>query len=481
MSSEKINLKLNILPNALVCTTKCEYKHDDGTLEVLGSNSCVVCVGCGKKCHMQCQKIPQNLVDAVNNVPVNNRHFAYFGQMSYMRIVCDNCANLLNNNVEKDKPACFQSLFEKIASKVFAKKIYEMEEALKMNATNDNVQINTSQSNNSKRKKSEVDDGNDFADLHNSMKNSFKVLLERVEKLDESMKSQNTMYEGKCNDINESIKHVGIVLGSNINAMNEGLGSKIDTAVENINACAAKLEKNENSIENGLQKGFNNLMESAQKWMSPIVTPIRNNNAQNSMRRNVLESNMRLQYDTPKSRRSIDRGGPKIPTENGINENADAFGRAVNRHINFGSVNNEDGNGLRSKTQFRHTNALYIRYVDPSITSDKMVNVIKMNQVLNEAIEKDPLVIEVNRLVKRSLTEEQIAGFKNGVSFRIGCADAIFESLKLKSNWATHWEIRMWDPNFKSTERVRDKNTVDEMVVDENDLNSKPPIPQQKT
>lgn len=142
-----------------------------------------------------------------------------------------------------------------------------------------------------------------------------------------------------------------------------------------------------------------------------------------------------------------------MPAEDGSNENNEIFGSIVNRRIDVGSDNNDNGTSRKqSESQFQHETAIFVRYVDPSITTERMLDIVKMNPSLNEALEKDPSSIEITRLVKKTLTEDQIALFKNGVSFRIGCTNLLFETLKTKSNWATHWQIRPWDSDYRSTE-----------------------------
>lgn len=479
MSTDKINLEIPILKDAKICSRACEYKHDDGQLEILGNNSLVTCVGCGKKCHMQCQKIPNNLVESVNSVPQNNRIFAYFGQMSYMRVVCDNCANLLNSNVDKGKQPTFQSLFEKIATEVFEKKLKERENEMKMNMNVEPIQSTSFQINSLKRKKSNMD-GDTEEDSHDPTNNILISLLAKIEEMNGFMKLQQDQSKIQYNDVTKLISDVGESVNLNIDAKNEILNTKIDSVKQIIGECALKLERNESSIDDGLQKGFNNLFENVQKCITPLLTPVRVN-PRSSLRRAAFTNNTTENHsDTPRSRWSQNNVGPNLPTESGRNENVEIFGPAISRRINFGKESQENAKAVRP--QFRHNNAIYVRYVDSSITADKMLNIVKINQVLNEAIQHDPGVIEINRLVKKSLTEEEIARFKNGVSFRIGCADFLFEALQSKENWANHWEIRLWDPNFKTNE----KRNSDEMETESstsahlNDLQRSPQQVQRK-
>lgn len=115
--SDQIKLNMSVIPEAKICSNEC-HKHDDGNLEQLGTESLVFCVGCGRKCHLECHKVPISLVNSVKSVPNNNRGFAYFGDMSYLRIVCDNCANMLMANVPGNTRPSFQVLFENLANKI---------------------------------------------------------------------------------------------------------------------------------------------------------------------------------------------------------------------------------------------------------------------------------------------------------------------------------------------------------------------------
>lgn len=166
---------------------------------------------------------------------------------------------------------------------------------------------------------------------------------------------------------------------------------------------------------------------------------------------------------TPRSYRANTIRGPRLPTEGGISEDAGIFGPVVKRRIDFAS-NNQRNVPKVAKPHFQHTNAIYLRYVNSEITAEKMMGIIKRNPILKEAVENDPNAIEINRLVKNSLTEEQIANFKSGVSYRIGCTDQLMGALMDRSNWATHWELRQWDPIFK--EQIRNKNSNVSPVID---------------
>lgn len=462
--AEKIKLNLDILENAKICNEHCEHKHDDGTLEVLGKSSIIACVGCGRKCHMQCAKVPKNMIDSVNKVPRANRHFAYYGQMSYTRIVCDTCANLLNENVSKDSPPTFQALFERIATKVFDDKISAMLES--MEKGDSNVGVTKAKRNSSKRSKPDHA-GDD--DMHEPMKSMLQLLINKVTELSCNVDRHNVVSNGQINDLKKSMENIDISLNTQLTSMETNLTEKIEDATDHVKACSLKLEKNGSCIESGMQMGFNNLMQNAQKWMTPVNSPARQNSQRISLRRGVLENNAFLNNnETPKAVRSAHRSVPQLPTDSGSNENNDIFGRIVNRRIDFNAVNRDgETDRKQGQSQFMHDTALYVRFVDPSVTTAKMMDIVKMNATLNDALINDPTAIEVTRLVKKNITEDQIAGFKYGISFRIGCVASLYETLQAKSNWATHWQIRPWDRDFKTT-KTRD---TEERDTECNDLN----------
>lgn len=205
-------------------------------------------------------------------------------------------------------------------------------------------------------------------------------------------------------------------------------------------------------------------MQSAQKWLSPYTTPVRNRDNQNTLRKNLLQSRMRNHQanETPKMQATGNLRGPIIPTQGGNNGTTDVFGPAIKRRINF--MAQPDEMPKRIESRFLHEDAIYIRYVNPQITSDKMFDIIKLNTTLKEAIENDGQAIEVTRLVKGALTEEQISGLKYGVSYRIGCKKELMDALTSQSNWATHWETRLWDPNFKRSAGTMMKNHSIKMI-----------------
>lgn len=67
------NLDLKIFEHANLCGDDCFEKRNDGTREKLEECSIVYCVGCGRKCHMECHRVPKSVSEGVKMVPKNNR------------------------------------------------------------------------------------------------------------------------------------------------------------------------------------------------------------------------------------------------------------------------------------------------------------------------------------------------------------------------------------------------------------------------
>lgn len=93
---------LENLAGAKLCSKECKVDVDCASF----------CVGCGRSCHLECHKVPDQMVAAVNAIPKNNRTHGYFGDLSYVKLVCDNCANLLNSASRPN----FLSLFNDLAN-----------------------------------------------------------------------------------------------------------------------------------------------------------------------------------------------------------------------------------------------------------------------------------------------------------------------------------------------------------------------------
>lgn len=451
---DKISLNMKLIPEAKICNSDCDFKNDDGTLEVLGEISLVYCIGCGRKCHMECHKVPTLLINSVKMVPPKSRNCAYMGDLSYLKIVCDNCANLLMANVPMNTRPCFQVLFEQMANKVLLKKIKELEEELTKKEAAPLPQT-SSQVQAGKRKK--ADNDNDDNATNDDLKSFITDVMKKLNDMEHKASTRSTLIESHLNDIKGNFVKANSGIESSIKNIHNSLGAQLNAVDTMVNNCSMKLdrnlmkiEKNDVDIDNGLQKGFNNLMETAPQWLSPCLTPIRCNENRSSLRKSVLQKSVNIRLgtlnETPKSNRFNAQRGPKLPTEVGSNEDNDIFGPKVRRRVDFNDM--KASNDKPKQKMFKHDAAIYLRYVNAQITAEKMLDIVKKNPILKEAIDNDPDSVEINRLVKSSLTEDQIANFKNGISYRIGCVNSLLNDLMNKANWATHWEMRQWDPNF---------------------------------
>lgn len=196
---------------------------------------------------------------------------------------------------------------------------------------------------------------------------------------------------------------------------------------------------------------------------SPFNTPSRGNHQfgssrASSMRRNAMNNHARNNHQngTPTSK---PLSGPSLPTESGAATGDESlFGPAVPRKLTFNSVEGQQSQ-RGPRNEFRHENAIYIRYIDPSITTEKMMAILNKNATIEETIKTNPDVIEVTRLVKKRATEDEIAKRRNGVSYRIGCSPELLPLINDKSIWASHWEIRLWDKDFGENEHGHKLNS----------------------
>lgn len=205
-----------------------------------------------------------------------------------------------------------------------------------------------------------------------------------------------------------------------------------------------------------------------EKFYSSLITPRREQNRFGSgkalsMRAYAMNNRARNNYtnDTPTSKSF---GGPPIPTESGsATDDGSLFGPAVPRKLNFNPGEIQRSGGPRKV--FRHDDAIYIRYVDPSVTPTKMAAILNKNDKIKEAIVINPEVIEITRLVKKRCTEAEISQRRFGVSYRIGCAPELLalvnDLVNDKSIWANHWEIRSWDTNYGNNERHKQRDQRD--------------------
>lgn len=433
--SENNIFTLEVMKQAKICSENCKHVYENGDWEKMGKEYIVYCIGCGRGCHMPCHKIPDAIVNAVKAVPFNNRIDAYFGECSYMRIVCDNCANLLNCNVPPNGKPCFLTLFNNL---------YKNKSVID-GKTNEYTAQAATQPN----KKRKGDDLFEDTSLLDEMKDMMEKCLTKMASV-ESIASSNEvkitkLLKNECEATKAMTKKVGDIFN--------GLKSTINTVQSNnvtLEAINTKLDRNVSSIDDGLQKGFNKLADLTEKLYSPVVSP-RNNyfmhsGRGSSLRRTVLNNN-RARNNSNGTPISRPFGGPSIPTESGAATDEGLFGPAVPRKLNFDSGVNQRMNKPPS-TAFRHDDAIYIRYVDHSITSDKMIALLSRNETIKNAIDQDQNVVEIKRLVKNNCTEEEIAKRRFGISYRIGCTKELLPLVSEKSLWANHWEIRPWDKEY---------------------------------
>lgn len=412
----------------------------------------VYCVGCGKECHMPCHNVPETMISAVKAVPKNNRAKAYFGEMSYIRIVCDNCANLLISNVPKNTRPSFLALFNGIANECAELNTNNME-------TDESSEKDNKQSQSVPRKKRKADDSVDNDSTIMDVKRLLEKCFVKINNVENKSNEVHSIVSGNKEKLATLVKSES-ELKTSISkkfTSTEKIMKSLETSVES-NGCkldtiSAKLDTNKVNIDDGMQKGFNKLFDMTEKMFSPATPKSINRGGMYgrgaSIRRTAMGNSARnFDHDTP----TTSKQGPNIPTESGSATDDNLFGPAVPRKIDFNSGDNQNGNN-GPRQEFRHEDAVYIRYVDPSITPDKMLNIMMRNETIKANINEKPEMVEVTRLVKKRWTEDEIAKRRYGISYRIGGAPEIFELLKEKTLWANHWEIRLWDKDFNKTEQ----------------------------
>lgn len=458
---KKVALELIRIPEAHLCTSNCANTNRKGETEPLYSKAYANCVGCGVPCHLSCHGIPRELIDAFDKIPKADKQNAFFGEKSYMRIVCQNCSNwLLADAPESGKPS-FAHLFTRVANKA-------LKDEAESVAQNDDEKINGS-----KRKKPEEDDNK--VDMYEVMMTcvrkineiqtiSAKTSVEINNKLDQLNAGQNGIKK-ELENINQTVKYDDNNVKSGISDLKDVIQKSLTSIENKLDSCSSDVKSNEKTFDDVIQKGFNNLKVTASDWLSPLVTPKRNDRNRDSVRRMAFSNTNKYRQmnndETPKSRFTQFSRGPKIPTENGESAVEDIFGPSVKRP-NFNErvqgdrdkMNRERVN-QKSRSTFKHAKAVYIRFVDPSISTSKMLEIVTRDTQVKEAYSNDPSAIEITRLVKKSLSEDDILKLKNGISFRVGCVDTLYSSINDKKMWASHWQVREWDSNFKSDYRPK--------------------------
>lgn len=440
-----LNLSLKILQDVKICGSECKEKLDNGEYVDLGSDSIVVCVGCGKKCHMECHKIPKSLVEAVKKVPKNNRVQAFFGDFSYLRVVCDNCANWLMAGLKKDEKPSFLTLFTKIAERIIKEKYILKSELVDESAPNAGSGLNAR-----KRKKTSEDD-TEGTDMMSEMMTMMRNCVDKLGKIDEKCDLNAKGNETGFSALNEAI----VETQRSVNKGMIGICDKMIGMTEKMGEIGEKLESKSDVIENGIQSGFNNLFEKTEKLFSPF-TPMIQSRMKNNLRKQATINAAANQFNTPRTHRF----SSVVKLNNGTAADNVIFGAIVPRKL-FAS--RAEPGGMNTQNSFQHDKAVYLRYVDPVITPRKMMLILRKNGAINTAISANENSVEITRLTKKALSEEDIRSYKFGVSYRIGATDELLDILTGGSVFATHWEIRPW----VNKDRRRFNSTTNE----ENGLN----------
>lgn len=217
---------LELFDDAKLCSTNCKCDDGDGNSVQMTKEYSVYCVGCGRECHMPCHKVSHSITAAVKRVPINNRMNAYFGECSYMRIVCDNCANLLITNVPSGEKSCFLTLFNRLAK--------TNNEAKDSNVADTNDSGAPLPHRNKKRK------ADDTIDEHNEAISDIKRLLEKC-----FVKLSNV--ENVSSQVQSTVVRNGEQLDkldkSNIDS-SKNLTKKLDDIVGEINITGTKCDSN---------------------------------------------------------------------------------------------------------------------------------------------------------------------------------------------------------------------------------------------
>lgn len=454
-----INLRFNVFKEAKLCSSECVEVLDDGTRSKLNAASVVSCVGCGKKCHLECHKVPNQLINAVKSVPMNNRVHAYFGEQSYMRLVCDNCANWLNCDVPKDSSPTFLTLFTKLAERLIKEKYVLKEKDIT------DQESTAASSSGRKRKKLSMDD----SDETNLLGDLMKIMQSCVGKLDR--------IEQKCDVGSSNVESGFSAMKEAMKASNNDIGKSVQNICDtllNVNDKLTnvdlKIDSKHDVIESGIQSGFNDLLNKTEKLLSPL-TP-RGKVRRNDLRTRALV-NSAIMATTPRAKPNY-TSYADILKKPGTSSDDVIFGAVVPRRLFDGQQGNRPAIG----PNFRHKDAVHLRYVDPMVTPKKMICILRKNSRLNEELDIDINSVEITRLTKRTMTEEDIRSYKFGVSYRIGVKSDLYDILNDGSVFAPHWEMRRWidkgrnRPNdVPANTMAHDRtNSVDFLVDDTNQM-----------
>lgn len=422
-------LDLKTEEEAFLCDNECKEKLDDGSMLNLTPESAVMCVGCGRKCHMECHKVPKTFVNAVKSVPMKNRVKAYFGECSYVRLVCDSCANLLNRNVHWQCKPTFLTLFSKIAEDMIREKyVLKNKESVI-----EDTPINSSNVVNGGKRRRVSENGMEGGEILNEMRKVMDICVKKLDILEKKCDSNAKGNENGFNSLSDAIHGANIFVSDGL----KGIGEKIVGIDDKMKEFNDKIDSKHNIIESGLQMGFHNLLSETEKLLSPITPRAPHKDRKNLRKYATINSAINIS-NTPHTRSFVSEVQPNPGTSSDEN----LFGSIVPRRIIDERSKTMDMN--RQGNDFRHNKAIYLRYVDPLITPNKIINILKKNTIINDSIIADANNVEITRLTKKALTEDEIRAYKFGVSYRIGAADELYDILKSGELFAPHWEIRPW-------------------------------------
>lgn len=481
---EQFMLDIPTIAGAKICGQDCVYKNNgsNGSIEALKA-AIVSCVGCGRPCHLQCHRVTGDLLESVKSQPKNNRCNINFGEASNVRLVCDNCLTWLNCEVPDDIKASFMLVFSRIAAKLITDKYAD----------------NTRSTPNSRKRR--MIDSNDSinVDTISELKDMIGKCLVRIDEMDRKNDSNIQLVNNHVEKVNKNVTDV---------VKSEVIGLKT-SVTSNCNVISIKMKANQDKVDDALSKldkkhdsnhgEFLDSLKTNTVKIDQLVTKIEeksgldltmiegnNNNTvinspgtvstptrpyrasiNSTIRRRAMLNNARsfIMSDTNETpRTALSRiNGPNIPTQHGTSSDNEIFGPSVPRGVNL-STNGIDVGRARPAAQFRHNDAIFIRYVDPSITVERMRDILTRNDTIKQRLEENEDNIEITRLVKKNVPEEVLANRRNGISYRIGCSSELYQIIVEPNFWAPHWEIRQWDSQFQNNrisfpdQRNRSKN-----------------------
>lgn len=452
-----MDLSLKVLDSAKICNGDCFEKLDDGSINKLLPASIVSCVGCGRKCHMECHRVPKSLSEAIKIVPKNNRVNAFFNECSYMRLVCDNCANWLMADVPSGSAPSFLAMFSRIADKIIKEKYVLKKDTENMEVVSEPVAYSGL---NVRKRKKISEDNIEETDLLTEMRKMMSSCFEKMENIDKKIE-----INAKTIDVGFSaLKDVAIKNTDSMMRKFDTIGESVHTMNSRLSDIDGKIDSKHVDIENGLQEGFNNLISKTEILLSPM-TPKSHLGRGDHLRKRAFMNSARNLSRTPNMNTysRVVMNSVVIP---GSSTNDDIFGAVVPRRLFNGDNVSNSNNDLRG---FRHEKAICLRYVDPLITPTKIMQILTKNSTINEALNNDNNCMEITRLTKKNLSNDEIKSLKYGVSYRIGANDPIFDVIMGGSLFAPHWAIAKWVDKDRKRFRRPESELHDSLINIDND------------